>query len=79
MTTILHQQKILIKKHMNITKIKAEAKHTSQIMDLIYHSDEYTTSDLQGIITAIVMTIARDKDLLTFDERLNNSKDNDLQ
>jgi len=63
---------------MNITKIKAETKYTSQILDLIYHSDEYTTSDLQGIVTALVMTIARDKDLLTFEERLYNSKDIDL-
>jgi len=65
-------------KYMNITKIKAEAKYTSQILDLIESSDLYTTSDLQGIVTALVMKIARDKDLLTFDERLYNSRDIDL-
>jgi len=61
-----------------MTKHQKEAKYTSQIMDLIESSDLYTHSDLQGIVTALVKTIARDKELLTFEERLDNSKDIDL-
>lgn len=53
---------------MNITQIKAEQRHAERLMDVIAYSKDYTSNDLQGILTAIVKTIARDKDLLTFAE-----------
>lgn len=62
--------------NMNITQLKAEEKYSMEIMGLIVFNKRYTTSDLQGVLTALVKTIARDKDLLTFEERLNNSRDN---
>ena len=59
-------------------KLQAENYYTDQILELIYNQDDFTTSDLQGVITALVQKIARDEDLLTFDERLERSKAQDL-
>ena len=32
-------------------------KYSDEILDVIYNQDDFTTSDLQGIVTAIVMKI----------------------
>ena len=63
---------------MNITQLKAEERHVAKLINLIATHEEYTHSDVHGVLTAIVKDIARDKDLLTFEERLTNSRDNDL-
>ena len=61
-----------------MNKLQAENYYTDKILELIYNQDDFTTSDLQGVITALVQKIARDEDLLTFDERLERSKAVDL-
>lgn len=53
-------------------------KYENQILELIENKDDYTTSDLQGIVSAIVRTIAYDESLLDFETRLERSKDWDL-
>jgi len=63
---------------MNITQLRAEERHVTKLINLIATHEDYTHSDLHGVLTAIVKTIARDKNLLTFEERLYNSRDIDL-
>jgi len=61
---------------MNIQK--KEDSYVSQIKDIINNAQEYTESDMDAILTALVRKIARDTELLDFEERLENSKDFDL-
>ena len=37
------------------------SKYENEILDLIYHWEDYTTSDLQGCVSAIVMKILRER------------------
>lgn len=54
-------------------------KYENEILDLIDNQEEYTRSDLQGIVSVLVKKIAFDESLLDFDTRLNRSKAYDLQ
>ena len=36
------------------------SKYEDEILDVIYNQDEFTTSDLQGRVSAIVRSIYRD-------------------
>lgn len=36
-------------------------KYTDKILEIIYSQEEYTTSDLQGIIGAIVLSILNER------------------
>ena len=53
-------------------------KYENQILELIENKDEYTTSELQGIVSTLVEKIAYDESLLDFETRLERSKDMDL-
>lgn len=35
-------------------------KYTNEILELMYSQDDYTTSDLQGMVSAIVISILYD-------------------
>lgn len=54
-------------------------KYINQILDLIENKDDYTQSDLQGIIEVLVKKIAFDESLLDFETRLQRARADDLQ
>lgn len=60
-------------------KEKKEFEYSNEILELIDNREDFARGDLQGVVEALVRRIARDRDLLTFEERLSISKDNDLQ
>jgi len=37
--------------------IRMENKYSSEILDVIYNQEQFTTSDLQGVVAAIVLKI----------------------
>jgi hypothetical protein len=37
--------------------IRLENKYSSEILDVIYNQEQFTTSDLQGVVSAIVLKI----------------------
>jgi hypothetical protein len=37
--------------------LQVESKYSSEILDVIYNQEQFTTSDLQGIVSAIVLKI----------------------
>lgn len=37
--------------------IRLENKYSSEILDVIYNQEQFTTSDLQGVVAAIVLKI----------------------
>ncbi len=43
-----------------VKEILANSKWEDEILELIYSADEYTTSDLQGRVGAIVLQIIAD-------------------
>lgn len=45
---------------MNTKQLLKNTKYESEILDLIFNRDEYTTSDLQGIVEALVLKIQRE-------------------
>ena len=40
---------------MTIQKLHKQQELSDRILDIIYHIDEFTTSDLQGLIDAVIM------------------------
>lgn len=38
-------------------------RYSDMILDLIYNQDEFTTSDLQGVVQALVIRILADKEI----------------
>ena len=59
---------------MNKINITEAQLYIDAILELVENGKGYTTSDLQGIVTALVASIATDESLLTFEERLSRGK-----
>jgi hypothetical protein len=58
---------------------KNKEKYIKAILDIIENKDDYTQSDLQGLVEVLVDDIANDESLLDFETRLQRSKSHDLQ
>jgi hypothetical protein len=41
-------------------QLKKEMDYTDKILDIVYNRDEFSTSDLQGAVQAIVHTILKE-------------------
>lgn len=49
--------KKLIDKSQTISELTKDSQYADEILDLIYHYDELTTSDLQGAVMVLVRKI----------------------
>jgi hypothetical protein len=54
-------------------------KYESELLDIIDHAEDFTRSDLQGDVMALVRNISHNEGLLDFETRLTRSKAQDLQ